>query len=217
MVAKWRLGRRGTVLIGAAAVVGAIVGVYVSLAVYGKNQPSVTAECAETPAIVTRVEPFVRGEVAAFRLARSPENLSEIAFATPDGAETSLGDLAGRTILVNLWATWCVPCRTEMPTLDALQESLGGDRFEVVAINIDLGDQERARAFLEDIGVDGLDFYSDATAGVFTDLKRRGLAFGLPVTLLLDDKGCRIGSLDGPAEWDSEDAKALIGAALGTG
>jgi hypothetical protein len=104
-----------------------------------------------------------------------------------------------------------------MPALDNLEAALGGDSFEVVAINIDLGDPERARAFLGEIGVSRLAFYSDPSAQVFSALKKRGLAFGLPVTLLVDGKGCRVGSVEGPAAWDSDDAKALIGAALASG
>ena len=214
MLARWSLGRRRAALIGVAALAGAIAGVYVSIAVFSKKGPSIAAECAATPAITARVGPFARGEVAAFRTASEPELLTDVAFREPGGAETSLAAFAGRTILVNLWATWCVPCRTEMPALDNLEAELGGEAFEVVAINIDLGDPERARAFLAEIGVRQLDFYSDPTAQVFSALKKRGLAFGLPVTLLVDGRGCRIGSVEGPAAWDSEDAKALIGAAL---
>jgi thiol-disulfide isomerase/thioredoxin len=209
-------GWRGA-LIGAAAIVGTVAGVYVSLAIYGKDGAPVAAACADTPAVAARVAPFIKGEVAAFRLADSPEPLAAIAFKDPTGGDTGIAAFAGRTLLVNLWATWCVPCRTEMPTLDRLARELGGDEFAVLAINIDLGNPDRARAFLEEIGVDRLAFYSDSTATVFADLKKRGLAFGLPVTLLLDENGCHVGSLNGPAEWDSEDAKALVAAAIGRG
>jgi thiol-disulfide isomerase/thioredoxin len=216
MAVNWFRGRRGAV-IGVAAIVGAVAGVYVSLAIYGKDGAEVAAACADTPVIAERVAPFVKGKVAAFRLADSPENLAEIAFKDPSGNDTSLGAFAGQTLLVNLWATWCVPCRAEMPTLDRLAGDLGGEDFAVLAINIDLNNPERARGFLDEIGVEELDFYSDSTSTVFADLKKRGLAFGLPVTLLIDGNGCRIGSVNGPAEWDSEDAKAMIGAAVGAG
>ena len=215
MLARWSWGRGGAVLVGIAGLAGAMAGVYVSLVWFSKDQSSVAAACVETPVVVTRIEPFVRGEVAALRTATNPELLTDIAFKGPDGAEASLADFNGRTVLVNLWATWCVPCRTEMPTLDNLEGALGGEDFSVVAINIDLNNPDRARAFFEEIGVNHLDFYSDSDARVFSRLKGRGLAFGLPVTLLLDKNGCRIASIDGPAEWDSEDAKALIAAAIG--
>jgi thiol-disulfide isomerase/thioredoxin len=217
MLARWSWGRRGAVLVGIAALAGAIAGVYVSLVWFSKDRSSLAAECAETPAIVNRIEPFIQGEVAALRSATNPEPLADITFTGPDGAETSLAAFTGRTLLVNLWATWCVPCRTEMPTLDSLEAALGGDDFSVVAINIDLNNPDRARAFLEETGIKNLDFYSDSNAKVFAGLKKRGLAFGLPVTLLLDGNGCRIASVDGAAEWDSDDAKALIAAAIGAG
>jgi thiol-disulfide isomerase/thioredoxin len=217
MQARWSWGRRGAALVGIAALAGAIAGVYVSLVWFSKDQSQIAVECVDTPAAVARAAPFVRGEVAALRTATNPELLTDIVFTDPEGAETSLAAFAGRTVLVNLWATWCVPCRTEMPTLDNLEGALGGDEFSVVAINIDLNNPERARAFFEEIGVNHLEFYSDSDARVFAGLKGRGLAFGLPVTLLLDKNGCRIASIDGPAEWDSEDAKALIAAAIGPG
>jgi thiol-disulfide isomerase/thioredoxin len=216
MAVKWLRGWRG-VAIGVAAIAGAVAGVYVSLAIYGKDGSEIAAACADTPRVAEQVAPFVKGEVAAFRLADQPENLATIAFKDPNGGDTSLGAFGGRTLLVNLWATWCVPCRVEMPTLDRLAADLGGDDFEVLAINIDLNNPERARAFLDDIGVEELKFYSDPTSKLFSDLKKQGLAFGLPVTLLVDEHGCRIGSVNGPAEWDSEDAKAMIGAAIGAG
>jgi thiol-disulfide isomerase/thioredoxin len=215
MPARWPFGRRSAVLVGVAALAGAIAGVYVSIAVFSKKGPSVAAECAGTPSIAARVGAFAKGEVAAFRTANPPELLADLAFMAPNGGDTSLAAFGGRTLLVNLWATWCVPCRTEMPALDNLEAALGGEAFEVVAINIDLGDPERARAFLGEIGVSQLAFYSDPSAQVFSALKKRGLAFGLPVTLLIDGKGCRIGSVEGPAAWDSDDAKALIKAAIG--
>lgn len=213
MVVTWLRGRRGA-LIGAAAVIGVVAGVYVSLAMYGKDEAAGVAACVDTPAIAARVAPMIKGDLAAFRVADTPEDLGGLAFKDPDGGDTDLAAFSGRTTLVNLWATWCVPCRVEMPTLDRLEEELGGDGFSVIAISIDQGDPARARAFLDEIGVESLAFYSDPTSTVFTDLKKRGLAFGLPATLLIDGNGCRIGSLNGPAEWDSEDAKALIQAAM---
>ncbi len=203
-------------ILAVAAVAGTVAGVYVSLALYGKNQPQIAAECTETPALAAKAAPFARGEVAAFRTAIEPEYLADLAFKAPDGTDTSLKAFAGKTVLFNLWATWCVPCRTEMPALDRLETAMGGEDFTVAAVNIDLNNPERAKEFLDEIGVGKLAFYSDPSSALFLNLKKRGLAFGLPVTLLLDRNGCRIGSVEGPAAWDSEEAKALIGAAAGT-
>jgi hypothetical protein len=101
-----------------------------------------------------------------------------------------------------------------MPALDRLQQAMGGKDFTVATINLDVQNPERAKDFMAEIGVANLPLYADPTMGVFNDLKRRGLAIGLPTTLLIDGKGCRIGIVEGPAEWDSLDAKALIAAAL---
>jgi thiol-disulfide isomerase/thioredoxin len=118
-------------------------------------------------------------------------------------------------VLVNLWATWCVPCRKEMPALDALEDKLGGPDFEVVAVNIDTRDPDKPRAWLRDIGIGHLAYYGDPNAKVFQDLKAVGKAIGMPTTLLVDPNGCEIASLAGPAEWASADGVKLVSAALG--
>jgi len=156
-----------------------------------------------------------QGEVAAMLPADPPQSLKDLAFNLPDGKPATLSDLSGKTLLVNLWATWCAPCREEMPALDALQREMGGDGFEVVAVNVDTGTDEKPKKFLEEIAVTDLAFYRDSTLGIFNELKTRGLALGLPVTLLVDDEGCLLAHMNGPAEWASDDAKRLIGAAAG--
>lgn len=202
-------------VLGLALVAGAIAG---ALGVYfmgagNGNGGAAAANCAPAVKAAETLKPFARGEVAAFRVATEPDQMTDLAFKAPDGTDTSVAALSGRTVLMNIWATWCVPCRAEMPTLDRLQAAKGGPGFEVAAVNIDLNNTERAKAFLEEIGVKNLAFYSDPSSGIFTKLKGRGLGFGLPTTVLLDGKGCRLGVVEGPAEWDSPDAKALIEAA----
>ena len=113
-----------------------------------------------------------------------------LAFEDADGKPATLGDLAGRTLLVNLWATWCLPCRAEMPALDALERERGDEAFAVVPINVDLGDPGKPKAFYGETGLKSLPFYRDETMGVFNDLKARGIALGLPITLLVDPAGC---------------------------
>jgi len=115
---------------------------------------------------------------------------------------------------VNLWATWCVPCRKEMPALEGLQEKLSGPNFEVVAINIDTRDPEKPRNFLKDAGLTRLGYFNDRNAKVFQDLKAIGRALGMPTSVLVDSSGCEIATIAGPAQWDSEDAIKLIKAAV---
>jgi len=222
MAERRLLTTRGLVLLGLAVLAGAAAGlgaVYVRGGFPGNGADIASADCAKVPTIAKGLDPLAKGEVAAFRIADRPDSLSALTFKGPDGADMTLAAFAGRTVLVNLWATWCVPCRTEMPALDRLQAALGGDRFAVAAINIDIGaaGADRARKFLGDAGVTKLALYTDPTTGVFKDLKKKGLAFGLPTTVLVNGKGCRLGQVEGPAEWDSEDAKALIEAAIAAG
>ena len=116
-------------------------------------------------------------------------------------------------MLLNLWATWCVPCRKEMPALDALQAKLGDDRFEVVAVNIDTRNLDKPRTWLGEVGVTRLGYFADPSAKVFQDLKAIGKAVGMPTTVLIDPQGCELGTLAAPAEWASDDAIKLIEAA----
>jgi thiol-disulfide isomerase/thioredoxin len=210
--------RRGLMLMAIAAVAGAVVGtagVYFRGSGNGNNGPAVPVNCAEAAAAAQRVAPHAKGEVAAFRVSAAPADFSGLSFKAPDGSATTLGALAGKVTLVNFWATWCVPCRAEMPALDRLQAAMGGDAFTVATINLDVQNPERAKAFMDEIGVTHLPLNADPTMGVFNELKKRGLAIGLPTTLLVDGKGCGIGIMEGPAEWDSDDARALISAAVG--
>lgn len=188
-------------------------------ALYGMNarQGNVAQEnsCGTNETFIsTTLVPLATGEVAAFQPAADPQDLSGLAFDNEDGSATGLKDFAGKVALVNLWATWCAPCRREMPALDRLQAELGGERFQVVPVNIDTGGIEKPKAFLESIDVKTLPLYRDPTTDIFQEIRKRGLGIGLPVTILVDEKGCQLGHMAGPAEWDSEDAKALIQAAV---
>jgi hypothetical protein len=101
-----------------------------------------------------------------------------------------------------------------MPALDALQANLGGSQFEVVAVDIDTRDAEKPLAFLKEVKVSHLAYYSDESAQVFEDLKTAGKAFGMPTTLIVDRRGCEIGDMAGPAEWASDDGMKLVSAVL---
>lgn len=201
-------------------VAGGVAGAAVGLAaVYGiglwTRNHAVAAECRPAVETARRVAPLARGEVAAVTVNPRPQRLPALAFTDASGAPKTLADWRGRTVLLNLWATWCVPCRKEMPALDELQARLGGPAFEVVAVNIDTRDPEKPKAWLKEVKIDRLAYYADPSAKVFQDLKVAGKAIGMPTTLLIDPAGCEIGTLAGPAEWASEDAIRLISAALG--
>jgi thiol-disulfide isomerase/thioredoxin len=199
--------------------IGAVAGVIVGLAaVYGigatQRNPA-DAACRPAAELAKRLAPLAQGEVAAVGIAAEPKRLPELAFNDPEGKPRTLADYRGRTVLLNLWATWCVPCRKEMPALDALQAKLGDDKFEVVAVNIDTRNLDKPKAWLEEVGIKRLGYYADPSAKVFQDLKAVGKAFGMPTTLLIDPQGCELGALAGPAEWASDDAIKLVSAAIG--
>src|SRR5262249_9278465 len=173
------------------------------------------APCKPAVELPKKIAPLARGEVAAVNVAKSPLRIPDLAFQDSAGKPLTLANWHGRTVLLNLWATWCVPCRKEMPALDALEQRLGGPRFEGVTGNIDTRDADKPKAWLNEVGVQTLTYFADPTARVFQDLKVIGRAFGMPTTLLIDPQGCEIATIAGPAEWASEDAIKLIKLALG--
>jgi len=203
-------------LIFVAALLGAAAGL---AAVYGigglLRNAGTDPACAGAVEAAKRLSPLVRGEVAAFTLAEAPRRLPALSFRDGNGKALTLADFKGRTVLLNLWATWCVPCRKEMPTLDALQRELGGTDFEVLTINLDTRDLEKPKKFLADISVRSLGFYEDQSLATFEALKAAGRVVGLPTTFLIDGQGCELGVLQGPAEWASADALTLLRAAIG--
>jgi thiol-disulfide isomerase/thioredoxin len=206
---------RRRLLIAGAIVAGALSGLAGVYGIGGFMRNAGDPGCRPAVEIARRVGPLVRGEVAAMAIADSPLRVPDVGFHDLSGAERRLSDWRGRTVLLNLWATWCIPCRKEMPALDALEETLGGERFEVVAVNIDTRDSIKPHAWLEQVGVNRLAYYADPSAKVFQDLKLAGRAFGLPTTVLVDPAGCEIGTAAGPAEWASQDGIKLMRAALG--
>jgi len=167
---------------------------------------------AASAAIAARLAPLARGEVAALNVNKAPKPAIPLAFSGPGGQKLTLADFRGRAVLLNLWATWCIPCRAEMPALDRLQAKAGGVGFEVVSVNVDTARLDRPNAFLDQIGVKTLRRYADPSGDAFEALRIAGKTLGLPTSLLIDADGCEMGVLAGPAKWDSDDALALIGA-----
>jgi len=201
-------------------VIGALLlavaaGLYAVLGGSGKPENLASASsCSISSELRAKLDQAAHGEVAAFRVVDEPTPLPELKFNDKDGVEKTMADWAGRTVLINLWATWCAPCRREMPALDALEAQLGGENFQVMPISLDLGKDDKPKQFYQKIGLKNLPFFHDATLETLNKLKKQGLAYGLPATLLVDTNGCILGNLNGPAEWASEDALTLIKASL---
>jgi len=205
-------GARPLIILALAGTVLAAV-LYGMIGFGGKESPGNQA-CAAAAATAQRIAPLAKGQVAALNVAKTPKIATEISFDGPAGEKMKLADFRGRTVLLNLWATWCVPCREEMPALDRLQGELGGSYFEVLAINIDTARLERRKQFLDSVGVNRLGFYTDPKADVFQTLRQAGKVTGLPTTILIDRNGCELGIMAGPAEWDGPDALALLRSAI---
>ncbi|MDP4025322.1 TlpA disulfide reductase family protein [Methylobacterium sp. NEAU 140] len=199
-------------------VAGAGLAALAGLALYGSGLVGGNTgpvPCGASAPGLARVEAAARGQVAAMQAPPAPRPAPDVRFKGPDGAETGLADLKGRLLLVNLWATWCAPCKAEMPALDRLQAALGGPDFAVVAINVDTRNLDKPAEWLRQAGIANLAFYADPGGRVLPAIQRDTGSAGLPTTMLIDATGCTIGVMKGPAEWSSPDGLALIRAALG--
>ena len=195
----------GAVLVGGLALYGT-----------GSNLGNLAASgpCAEAAPAAARLAPLARGEVAAFDASAAPKPAPDVAFRGPDGAPTDLAALRGKLLLVNLWATWCAPCKAEMPALDRLQAELGGDAFQVVAINVETRNLDKPPAWFKANGITHLTYYGDPEGKVLPAIQSAVGSTGLPTTMLIDAKGCTLGVMKGPADWSSEGGQRLIRAAL---
>ncbi len=176
----------------------------------GDGGKEASTECLTASETVKSLSPLAKGTLAALTFSNKPKAATPVTFEGPDGKVLSINDFRGKSVLLNIWATWCIPCREEMPALDQLQANMGSSDFEVVTVNIDTARLERRKAFLDDIGVSTLAFYSDSSADVFQRLKKAGKILGLPTTYLIDKNGCELGLIAGPANWSSEESLDLI-------
>ena len=146
-----------------------------------------------------------------FILHDAPKSIADIRFEDEHGKARSLADFRGKVVLLNIWATWCGPCRREMPSLDRLQGLLGGADFQIVPLSIDRAGVAVVRKFYGEVGLRYLPIYIDIAGTATRDLA----TVGVPATLLLDRDGRELGRLIGPAEWDEpaivEFLKGIIG------
>ncbi|MEM6384839.1 MAG: TlpA disulfide reductase family protein [Pseudomonadota bacterium] len=139
-----------------------------------------------------------------------PAPVSDVTFTHADGGDFTLDGFHGKHVVVNFWATWCAPCRKEMPMLSELQTEFGGDSFEVVTIATGRNDLNGIKRFFAEIEVDNLPLYLDPKQALARDMA----VLGLPITLILDPQGREIARMRGDADWNSESAKAIIAALI---
>ena len=194
---------RKSILVGAILAISAMAGVFLLNRPQPKPVQIISAPAEAEPAPAKTIE------------FSAPIAIADPGFQDLTGTAQHFADFKGKFLIVNLWATWCVPCRAEMPSLDRLQAQAGGPDFEVVAINVDTARRERAPAFLNEIGVHGLKRYADPSADSFETLRLAGKALGLPTSLLIDKQGCELETVAGPANWDSRDALEVVKALAG--
>jgi thiol-disulfide isomerase/thioredoxin len=168
--------------------------------------------CAPDPAAAKAVDAAATGQLAALNGTGTGRGYAGMSFVDKDGKPVKLSAFAGKTLLVNFWASWCIPCRAEMPALDKVAAQYNDDNFMVLPINLDLGagGLDKARAFIAEGGFTHLPLYADPTFEAFKALQTSAVATGLPTSLLIDRKGCEVGVLQGPAVWDSPDGDAVI-------
>jgi thiol-disulfide isomerase/thioredoxin len=186
------------------AVVAAFGGLYWFQSSPRKPETATAALTAPTPGQFTKALAIGTMEGVVIAAKRGP--VDAFTFAKADGTTTDLSAWKGRVVLLNLWATWCGPCRREMPDLAALQKQLGGKDFEVVALSVDRKGKEASEAFLRDVGAENLAIYTDPDMQSMTAVQ----AVGLPATILIDRNGKEAARRLGPAEWSSSDAVMLI-------
>lgn len=172
------------------------------------------SDCLPQPERAKAIDTAATGQLAALNGTGTGRGYADMAFTDASGKAFTLRDFAGKRLLVNFWASWCVPCRAEMPALDKLAADENSDNFLVLPINLDIGagGLEKAKAFLAAGGFKNLPLYADSSFAAFKRLQTEAVAAGLPSTLLLDAKACELGVLQGPAEWDGADGKRVIAA-----
>ena len=204
-IAAYSTWRVGLITLGLALL---LIGAY---GLYAGDDAGAPESVSAAPVAADRVtRALATGALTAFVVHPEPKAVADITFEDETGTPLALAQWKGRVVLVNLWATWCVPCRKEMPELAELQERLGSEDFEVVAISLDRQGAEVARPFLDEVGAEALKLYLDPSTSVLAGFR----AVGLPATMLIDRQGREVGRMFGPADWSSPEALRLIETAI---
>lgn len=165
---------------------------------------------AGTAADTAALEALRTGDMEKLVFLSEPAAAPDTAFTDPDNAEHRLSQFKGKYVLLNFWATWCAPCRKEMPMLSALQSEFGGDRFEVVTIATGRNSVTGIQKFFEEIGVTNLPLFLDPKQQLARDMA----VLGLPISVILNPEGQEIARMRGDATWNSDSAKAIIAALI---
>ena len=160
---------------------------------------------------IAALEALREGDMKKLVFHAQPQPVADIPFTSEDGSAMTLAAFQGKHIVLNFWATWCAPCRKEMPELNALQKEFGGEAFEVVTIATGRKSEAGMRRFFEETGVDALPLHRDPKQ----QLARNMAVLGLPITVILNPEGLEIARLRGDADWHSDSARAIIGALTG--
>ena len=201
--------RSKTVIVAVAALGTVAAAGTVAYQELATNMPAKGVDSVQTASAPAALE----GQGFAFTEVAERKPLPELRFIDGESHEMTFDAFAGRAVLLNIWATWCVPCREEMPALDRLQAKLGGPAFEVVPLSIDREGLPAVEAFYEGLGLQALGIYVDSTGAAGRYLR----VVGIPTTLLVDRRGREIGRTVGPAEWDSDEVVQVIRRHLGDG
>jgi thiol-disulfide isomerase/thioredoxin len=150
------------------------------------------------------------GDMRKLAVHEAPEEVSDTVFHDVEGGRHRLSDWRGQVVVLNFWATWCAPCRHEMPSLDRLQAEMGGAGLEVVTVATGRNSAAGIRRFFEEEGIERLPILTDADQS----LAREMAVLGLPVTVIIDPEGREVARLTGGAEWDTPEAKAILQAVI---
>ena len=195
---------RLTILAAIIATVIGFVAVYASLTLSGNGEKISDATNQQ------KYQKMQGERLRAFIFHKEPKPFDDFKFQDAFGKTRSLSEWRGKVVLLNLWATWCAPCREEMPSLDNLKKHFSNEKFDVVTISMDRGGVSKPRKFFDEERIKYLDLFIDKTSRLMFQMK----AVGLPATILLDQQGREIGRMAGPAQWDSDRAIDLVKKAL---
>jgi len=171
------------------------------------RNPATTGGAVDMSAVAAMRE----GDMKKLNFHPELRKVSEKTFDAENGTKMTLADYEGQYVLLNFWATWCAPCRKEMPMLSDLQAKFGGDDFQVVTLATGRNALPAMKKFFDEIGVDNLPLHRDPQSAVARDMA----VLGLPVTALIDKNGNEIARLTGDADWSSDNAKAILRNVIG--